>query len=109
MSEIVRDALHQVESAARLYGVGEENIAGVREFLSSQHPNDRGTYACAVLDRVVTEIAYNHRTECDGNECRTCDGLQEALTVAVASVRSMIADEMTWRKRRRNRRWFWNR
>ncbi|WP_430787393.1 hypothetical protein [Actinoplanes sp. G11-F43] len=111
MNEIVRDALQQVESAARLYGVGEEGIAGVREFLSSQHPNDRGTYACAVLDRVVTEIAYNHRTECDGRDCRTCDGLTEALTVAVASVRAMIADEMTWRNRgrRRNRRWFWNR
>jgi len=108
VNETVRDALRQVESAARLYGVREEGIAGFREALAGQHPADRGTYACAVLDRVITEIAYNHRTECDGEDCRTCEGLGEALTVAVASVRSMIADEMTWR-RRQNRRWFWNR
>jgi hypothetical protein len=108
-NETARDALSQVEGAAGLYAAGEDSIAGFREILARQHPNDRGTYACAALDRVVTDIAYDHRTECDGGpDCRTCEGLREALTIAVASVRSMIADEMTW-SRRRNRRWFWSR
>ncbi|MBO3742561.1 hypothetical protein [Actinoplanes flavus] len=109
VEETVRDALLQVEGAARLYGAREESIAGFREILARQHPNDRGTYASAALGRVVTDIAYNHRTECDGGDCRTCEGLHEAMTVVVASVRSMIANEMTWQRRRGNRRWFWSR
>jgi hypothetical protein len=109
VNDPARDALQQVESAAHLYAAGEDDIAAFREILARQHPNDRGTYACAALDRVITDIAFDHRTECDGGaDCRTCAGLRDALTVAVASVRSMIADEMTWRNRR-NRRWFWNR
>ncbi|MEV0896081.1 hypothetical protein [Actinoplanes sp. NPDC049802] len=87
----------------------EENIAGFREALAEQHPSNRGTYACAALDRVITDLAYDHRTECDGGDCRTCEGLNEAMTLAVASVRSMVANEMTWQRRRGNRRWFWSR
>jgi hypothetical protein len=109
VNETARDALRQVESAAHLYATDDEEIAAFREVLSRQHPNDRGTYACAALDRVVTDTALDHRTECDGGpDCRTCAGLREALTIAVASIRAMIADEMTWR-RRGYRRWFWSR
>lgn len=86
----VRDALYQIESAARLYAVTENNIGRYTDLLGRYHPNDRDTYACARLDAILTEIAYDHRLECNGGDCRTCSGMQEALTMAVASVRSML-------------------
>ncbi|MEU4427514.1 hypothetical protein AB0F81_43400 [Actinoplanes sp. NPDC024001] len=86
----VRGALAQIESAAALYAVTEHHISRYQSVLSGYHPADRDTYACARLDAILTRTAFDHRTECDGVGCRTCDGLHEALTVAVASVRTML-------------------
>lgn len=87
-----RQALAQIEGAARLYAVNEPDIGRYAGLLASYRPGERDTYACARLDAILTRIAYDHRLECNGDNCRTCDGLNEALTVAVASVRTMLAD-----------------
>ncbi|MBG0565461.1 hypothetical protein [Actinoplanes aureus] len=101
----VRDALSQIEGAAHLYAVTENSIGRYTDLLGQYHPDDRDTYACARLDAILTEIAYDHRLECNGGDCRTCAGMQEALTMAVASVRAMLAAAHRPQRRNSGRRW----
>lgn len=88
----VRAALAEIEGAAGLYAVTDDDVGRYSDLLGQYHPAERDTYACARLDAILTRIAYDHRLTCNGVHCRTCDGLNEALAVAVASVRAMLAE-----------------
>lgn len=82
--------LAQMEGAAGLYAVTADDIGHYRDMLACCGPIDLHAYVSGGLHAALTRTALDHRTECDGTNCRTCNGLHDALALAVASVRTLV-------------------
>ena len=91
---VLQRALDRIAAAAERYGVEPENVdATTREQLTVA-PQWRTGWTAGRLQRIFAELAEHHKQECDRDDCGTCAGISEGLTVSLASLRNTQREQM---------------
>ncbi|MEV6301884.1 hypothetical protein AB0M02_20900 [Actinoplanes sp. NPDC051861] len=104
----VQSALKLVSQAAGLYGVTEEDVRQWRAGIAERPAWAQRAHVSGAIAQRLVVTATEHRQDCDRESCRTCDGLREMLTIALAGVRTVVDDQLSETFRRPSV-WPWRR
>ncbi|MFC7531592.1 hypothetical protein [Actinoplanes sp. GCM10030250] len=104
----VQNSLKQVSEAAESYGVTEEDVQQWRVGIADRPAWAQRAHVSAMMAQRLVMTAIEHRRECDREGCRTCAGMRELLTIALAGVRTVVDDNLTEAYRRPSV-WPWRR
>ncbi|TWG12901.1 hypothetical protein [Actinoplanes teichomyceticus] len=104
----VQNSLAQVSKAAESYGVTEQDVQRWRSGIADRPAWAQRAHVSGMLAQRLVMTALEHRQECSVQDCRTCAGLREMLTIALAGVRTVVDDRLG-ELYRRPARWPWRR
>lgn len=93
MSALQR-ALDRVSAAAESYGVLPASVDATTSEQLTVAPQWRTGWTAGRLQRIFAELAERHREECDRDDCGTCAGIADGLTVSLASLRNTQREQM---------------
>ncbi|MFI5497135.1 hypothetical protein [Actinoplanes sp. NPDC051859] len=98
------DALRRTSAAAGLFEVSEERVAQLGARLTGPSVA-RAIYAAGYLHHRLLDAAEEHRKDCGGAACATCEHFGEAVAMMLAFVRAELDDEFREQMAPRRRRW----
>jgi hypothetical protein len=88
--------LQQASKLAEQYEIPAARVAALQAAVNDLPgpAQYRGGYLAGWVSALLADVAAVHREDCRLDECRTCNGLAEAVAVNLANARIFVDEEL---------------